>query len=215
MKTWRRVLADQQEQEPVICHDGHEMWIVYPSENAYLLVVKVKPDEEGIRHVAPELVEGLKGWWYRQAVDKVQAALDELNIPWEELHVTGPEIEAGDLMTLSKKLAMTSHYIVRVNNLLGLSTARHAAAKEALEQATNQMMAQQDKFQDKGEGRKPAIAVRAAALIHQRKPLRNAKIDIIESGAFAAALTHTKDSLDTLWRTASRIISARLKEPLE
>ena len=205
----------EQKQEPVICHDGKEHWVVYPSENPYMLVLKIKPDEQGIRHVAPELVEGLKGWWYGQAVKKVEEAIAELAIPWEELHVTGPEIDQGDLMTLSKKLAMASHFIVKVNGLLTVATAQHAAGKEALEQATGQMMAQEDKFGEWGEGRKPAIAVRTAALIHKRKPLRNAKIDIIEGGAFIAALSHTKDSLETLWRTASRIISARLKEPLE
>jgi hypothetical protein len=52
-------------------------------------------------------------------------------------------------------------------------------------------------------------------IIHEQKPLRNAKIDLIEAGAFLKAMEHTKDSLDTLWRTASRIISARLKEPID
>jgi hypothetical protein len=92
--------------------------------------------------------------------------------------------------------------------------ARQSAAKEALDHAANQRIGRDEK-RSQEEGRRPAIAVRAAMLIHAEKPLRNAKIDVMESGAFLKALEHTKDSLDVLWRTVSRIISARLKEPID
>lgn len=200
------------EQEPIVVFDDKEHWVIYPEDNAYLMCLKIKPGEDGIRHVTQEMVEALKGWWYHKAVEKVEQKLDELDIPWEELHVTGPEIESGDLMALSKKLAIASHYIVQVNDVLTLMEARYSAAKEALEQASHQRIAREDKHE---EGRRPAIAVRIAAIIHQEKPLRNAKIDVIEAGAFLKAIGHTKDSLEVLWRTASRIISARLREPIE
>lgn len=202
------------DKEPIIVHDGKEMWIVYPTDNAYLMCQKIKPEEDGIRHVEQETVEALKGWWYTQAVEKVETALDELDIPWEDLRVNEEAVESGDLMALSKKLALTSHYIVKVNDLLTSTSARYYAAKEALEQAANQRAGHLEKY-DKTEGRKPAIALRLAMIIHIEKPLRNAKIDIIEAGAFLKAMEHTKDSLDNLWRTASRIISARLKEPID
>ncbi len=200
--------------EPLIVHDGKEQWVVYPSDNAYLMCQRIEPDEDGVRHVEQETVEALKGWWYTQAVEKVEAALDELNIPWEDLRVSEDAVASGDLMELSKKLALTSHYIVRVNDLLTSTAARYYAAKEALEQAANQRVGRDEKY-DKTEGRKPAIAVRLAMIIHAEKPLRNAKIDIIEAGAFLKAIEYTKDSLDTLWRTASRVISSRLKEPID
>jgi len=203
------------QQEPVICYDGHEHWVVYPDDNAYSLVSKAKPDKDGVRPVEPETVEMLKGWWWRKAVQKVESMLDDFNIPWEDLHVTKELIEAGDLMELSKVLAETSHYIVRVNQQYGLIAARLSAAKEALDQATHQILGSREAQQEETAGRKPAIAVRVAALIHKQKPLRNAKIEVIEATAFMRALEQTKESLDVLWRTASRIISARLKEPID
>lgn len=201
------------ELEPIICHDGKEFWILYPEDNAYLLVSKVKTDEDGVRHVEPEMVEMLKGWWYHQAIERAEKAVAALEIPWDELHVTGEEAEEGNLAVLSKKLAVTSYHIVQVNNVLSGSAVRLAAAKEAVEQAVHQMIASRDS-QD-GEGRRPPIAVRIAALIHQHKPLRNGKIEIIESTAAMKALEQTKESLDVIWRTASRLISTRLKEPID
>lgn len=206
-------MAEQEQREPIIVFDSKEHWVIYPHDNAYLMCIKIKPGTDGIRHVTQEMVEALRGWWYTKAIEKVEKALDELDIPWEELYVSGPDIEQGDLMALSKKLAMTSHYIIKVNDLLTRMMARYSAAKEALDQASNQRLARENR--SKEEGRKPAIAARLAAIIHQEKPLRNAKIDSIEAGAFIKAMEYTKDSLDILWRTASRVIAARLKEPIE
>jgi hypothetical protein len=201
------------EKEPILIHDGKEHWLVYPEDNAYLMCNKVKPDEDGVRHVTQEMVEALKGWWYTLAIEKVEQALTALNIPFEELRVTEEDIESGDLMRLSKKLAISSHYIIKVNEMLTLVEARNSAAKDALDHASNQRVGRDERY--KGEGRQPAIAVRIAMAIHEEKPLRNAKIDVIETAAFLKALEHTKNSLDILWRTASRIISARLKEPID
>lgn len=200
--------------EPILVYDGKEHWVIYPEDNAYLMCVNIKPNEDGVRPVTQEIVEALKGWWYTKAVEQVEDALDELNIPWEDLHVTGDDIQSGDLMRLSKKLAMASHYIVKLNDLTTVVAARQSAAKEALEHASNQRVGR-DEIHDKSEGRKPPIAIRIAMIIHSNKPLRNAKIDVIESGAFLKAMEHTKDSLDFVWRTTSRIISARLKEPID
>lgn len=200
------------EKEPILVHDGKEPWLIYPEDNAYLACMRVKPDEGGVRHVTQEMVESLKGWWYTQALDKIEAALDELDIPWEDLHVSGEDVQSGDLMGLSKKLAMASHHIVKVNAILARTAARHSAAKESLEHAANQRAGRDEKYI---EGKKPAVALRLAMLIHAEKPLRNAKIDVIEAGAFLKAMEYTKDSLDVLWRTASRLISARLREPID
>lgn len=201
------------EKEPIVVYDSKEHWVVYPSDNAYLMCARIKPNSEGIRHVTQEMVEALKGWWYTKAVEKVEKALDGLDIPWEELRVTGEEIESGNLFALAKKLALISHNIIKVNDFLTLVAARHSAAKEALEQASNQRLARDDKYGGDEGARRPAIAVRLAAMIHQEKPLRDAKIEVIEAGAFLKAMEFTKDSLDVAWRTVSRIVSARLAEP--
>ena len=199
-------------EQPLICYDGIEHWVVYPSDNSYQMVEKIKPGEDGVISVEPALLEMLKGWWYHKAVEKAEAAVAGLEIPWEELQITGADVEQGDLLALTKKLATASTHIVHLNDILTGAMVRMSAAKEAVDQAVHQMMASREAQE---EGRPPAIAIRIAALIHKHKPLRNAKIEIIEAGATIKALEVTKDSLDILWRTASRIISARLKEPVD
>lgn len=178
-----------------------------------MLLVQKPVDEHGVRHVDSALVENLQTWWYETAMGHVDETIAKLEIPWEDLSLASEDVLETELVELSVKLARISSYMVRVNNLLAVATARHYAAKEALEQAVNRRLAN-DELQAQG-GKLPAIALRTAAVISRQKPFRNAKIDSIETGALIRALEQVKDALDVLWRTASRIMSARIKEPID
>lgn len=195
--------------DPLIVNDGLESWVLYPEDNSYLLALKVESDEHGIRHVQPEITEGLHTWWWRQAVERAEKMVQDLAIPWEQLTVTDLDIGDGNLMLLSEKLARAAYYIVQVNNQLTRLLALQAVAKEMLEHAANRNLAREY------DGPKLAIAVRTAVEISRNKPLRNLKIEIIESTAAIKALETVKDSLETLWRTTSRVMSARIKEPID
>ena len=196
---------------PIVVNDTCEQWILYKEDNAYLLALKVEPDEHGIRHVTPDITEGMQTWGWRQAVERAEKIIEELAVPWGELVITDLEIADGNMMALSEKLARTSFYIVQVNNKLTRLLALQAAAKDALEHAVNRILARVD-----NEGHRPPPAdIRRAATISRDKRLRNLKIELIEAGAQIKALETTKDSLETLWKTVSRIISCRLREPLD
>lgn len=142
-------------------------------------------------------------------VKKTEDLIAEVAIPWTDLSVSDVDITNGNLMTLSEKLARTSFYIVQINNRLTRLLALHAAVKETLEHAVNRSISQDE------DGRKLTKDVRVAAIISDDPRLRSLKIQLIESTSCVKALETTKDSLDTLWRTTSRIMSARLKEPLD
>ena len=114
------------------------------------------------------------------------------------------------LLNLAMKLAKISHYIVQVNGLLTRLLAQRTLRREVLEQAVDRRMAA-----GAGDGRRMAQALRRAALIHDTAPLMALKTEVMEAQAQIEALGQVKESLDVLWRTCSRIISARLKEPLE
>ena len=204
--------ADSTTPDYIIVDDGKENWCLYKEDNAFLAALKVEPDEQGIRHVLPELTEGLHTWWWRQAVEKASKLVEELAVPWGELAITSLDVQDGNLMALSEKLARTSFYIVQVNNHLTRLLATQYAAKEMLEHAVNRSMARGDSSEG---GRKPAIAARQAAIISQDKRLRNMKIEVIESGAAIKSLETLRESLDLLWRTTSRIISSRMSEPTD
>src|SRR3989304_4537318 len=161
------------EYEPIIVDDGLEHWCLYPSDNAYLLALKVEPDENGIRHVLPEVTEGLHTWWWRQAVERADKIIDDLAIPWGELAITDLDVQDGNLMILSEKLARISFYIVQVGNRMVRISANNYAAREMLDHAVNRNLAR-----ERGE-KKPAIAVRMAAAISKDKRLRNLKIETI------------------------------------
>src|SRR3990167_7504995 len=196
----------------IIVNDSSENWVLYKGDNAFLAALKVEPDEQGIRHVLPELTEGLHTWWWCQAVEKASKLVEELSVPWGELAITTLDIQDGNLMALSEKLACTSFYIVQVNNhLTGLLAAQYAA-KEMLEHAVNRS---RERGESGGGGRNPAIAARQAAIISQDKRLRNMKIEIIESGAAIKSLETLRESLDLLWRTTSRVLSSRMSEPID
>lgn len=213
------------EPQPLVTYDGAEYWLVYPEDNIYQFVQGLEADEKGIRQVKPELLENWAGGWsWRQAAEGAQKLVEGLQIPWTDLECSGPEVAVGDLMAYSEKLAKTSHYIVRVNALLAPLASRQVAAKEQLDHAVNLKMARQETYGMEGDfaagettkpARKPAQALRAAATISKDKRLRNMKIDLIETSAAIRALETTLAALDILWRTTSRIVSARLKEPID
>lgn len=196
--------------EPIIVNDGLENWTIYPDDNSYLMALKTEPDENGIRHVSTDITEGMHTWWWRQAIDKAEKLVAELNIPWGELALTDLDIADGNMGMLSEKLARSSFYIVQINNRLTRLLAVQIAAKEMLEHALNRNLARES-----GEGRKPSIEVRKAAAVSRDKRLRNLKIEFIESTAAIKSLEVLKESLETLWKTTSRIISVRLREPIE
>jgi hypothetical protein len=201
--------ADSPLDEPLVVDDGREHWVVYPDDNNYRILASVKR-KDGIRHVKPELVEQVKGWWYHRGIDRAEKAIEGLAIPWDDLEVAGEDIEEGNLVELSKRLALISYQLVRANKLVGQVALRHHAAKEALGHASHLILSR-----EKAEEKKSAIAVRLAAAISRQKPLRNAQIEVIEAGAMLKALERTVDALDILWKTVSRIMSARLREPLD
>jgi hypothetical protein len=202
--------ADSPLDEPIVVDDGREHWVVYPDDNNYRILASVKKDKDGIRHVKPELIEQVRGWWYHRGIDSAEKAIEGLAIPWEELEVGGEDVEEGNLVELSKRLALISHQLVRANNLVGQVALKHHAAKEALNHAAHLILSR-----EKIEEKRAAIAVRMAAAISRQKPLRNAQIEVIEAGAMLKALERTVDALDILWKTVSRIMSARLREPLD
>lgn len=196
--------------EAILVDDGHERWLFYPEDNAYRAALAVEPDAEGVRHVPPVLTEGVRSFTYRTAVEKAEALLAELAIPWEELRLSDIDVQQGNLLLMSEKLARITHHIVVLNNRLTGYLARQTAAKEVLEHAVNRNMARPEE-----NGRRLNKDVRIAVEISRAKPLRNMKIELIEDGAAIKVLELTRDSLDLMWRTVSRCISARTAEPLD
>ncbi len=199
--------------EAIIVDDGLEKWVVNPGDVFYEELLKLEQDKEGIRHTTPEMTEGKQTWWWRTAIEKAEKIVEDLAIPWEELYVDESDITDGNLINLSEKLAKTSYHIVQVNNHLTRSVAVQAAAKETLDHAVNRILARGDDIN--GVSPKPAIDARKAAIISRDKRLRNTKIELVESGALIRSLDNIKESLDMIWKTTSRILSARLHEPID
>ena len=173
---------------------------------------KHKPDGDGIYHVSKDVVANVGGWWHPKAIEKGKKMIDGLEIPWDELDAVELSVVEAQMIEFSERLAKISHYVVKVNNLLVMFHPRFFAAKEALEQGVNRRLALDSVG---AEGKQPAIALRTAAAISRQLPFRQAKIEIIELGAAIKALEATKESLEHMWATVSRMLSARLKEPID
>ncbi len=199
--------------EAIIVDDGLERWAVQPDHIFYEEALKIEPDEKGIRHTTPEKTESMQTWWWRVAVKKTEKIIEVLDIPWDDLAVSEDDITEGNLVVLSEKLAKTSYYIVQTNNVLTRVVAVQAASKEALEHAVSRILARGDDIN--GVSPKPAIEARRAAIISKDKRLRNTKIELVESQTALRALESVKESLDISWKTVSRIMSARLHEPID
>lgn len=203
-------MTEENNANPIITFDGLEHGVWYPEDSAYKLIAALVPDEEGIRRIDHTLSAQVRGWWIHEALAKVNAVVEELAVPWEELNVKEDEITSDNLVSLSQKLARISYYVVRSNDVWGQAVARQKLCKDAIEHAVARNMAR-----PAPEGSKMTVASRQATIISTTKPLRQAKIDLMESEALVNRMTAVRESLDSLWRTTSRILSVRLREPIE
>jgi len=195
----------------LIVHDGHELWPLYPEDALYRAAQALTPDDAGIRHANGALALAVRGYTHEQAVARADAALVELAIPWDELRLTDLDVQQGNLLVMSERLARITYHIVQVNNKLTGLVSRHAAARELLEHAVNRGLGRSGEEAE----RRFTKDVRIALLISRVKQMRNMKIELIEGGAAIKALELTRDSLDLMWRTVSRCVSARMSEPLD
>ena len=157
--------------------------------------------------------EEVSTWWWRTAVEKADKLIEELAVPWEELALEEDDITNPELMNLSEKLARIAYYIVQTNNKLTRLIAIQSASKETMDHAVYKLLASGDDLN--GEKPKPSIEARKAAIISLNEKLRSTKIEVIESGAAVKSLENVKESLDIMWKTTSRIMSARIHEPID
>lgn len=154
---------------------------------------------------------------WEESAAAAQAVIDGLGIPWSEIEISQTDVEDGNLMLLSKRLAVSASFIVRLNGILTPLLAKQHAATEMLDHAVAARLAQQetDPKPEDSPKRKPARDMRAAYLISHDERLRALKISIINLDTTILTLEQTRDSLDLLWRTTSRLISARAAEPID
>lgn len=195
------------ENEAILVHDGQEGWCVQPEDAAYQLVKDLQPDKDGIVHVTPGQLDKVKGWWYDKAIQKVEEFIAALNIPWESLELTDEQIQQAEANDLAEKLAKTAHYQIVVTRELARVGTRVSLAKSALEQAIGKALALNDN--------KGAIGPRSALIISQDRRLRSAKIEIMEAEAYKQALERLEGALELQWKTTSRVLSARMREPID
>lgn len=194
--------------EPIIVTDNYEPWVVYPGDPPYKLVADMPRDEEGVVHVDPSFLAKVKGWWHDKAAAKVTEHIAALAVPWEDFQITDGDINGSSTDSLSSKLAKIGYYMSLVCREQAMLEAKLSLAKSALDQVVGRLLAQQ-------VGDKGALGPRSALIISQDKRLRNTKIEIMEADGYKHALDKIFDALDINWKTASRVLSARLKEPLE
>lgn len=149
-----------------------------------------------------------QGWWYDTAMERVDAAIEELEIPWDEIELGETEAVAVEAPALSERLAKVSSYMVRVGRKLSRVDSQLRLTKQAMDHAVQKMIAENDT----GGG---TVASKTAAFISSHPRLRQAKIDVMEGEALKRSLDGVEDALETIWKTTSRILSERLREPVE
>src|SRR3990167_5456413 len=191
------------ERPPLVVEDDHEAWIVYDGDNVYDYVAALPQNGNGSRRVASDVLAKVSGWWWDTAEKRVQAFLEGLEIPWEELGLNEKEAREAEAGVLVEKLARVSYYITKASREMAGLAAKLSLARDAMEHAVSRLIALRD---DKG-----TIAAKTALLISKDKRLRNAKIEVMEAEAAKRALEHTLEALDVNWRTVSRALSVRLR----
>lgn len=196
------------EQSPIPVEDNKgDHWVVYPEDVAYRLVADLPRSGNGVVHVDASLLAKVGGWWYDSAQKKVDEVIAGLTIPWEELEMGEGAALEEEAPALSERLAKISLYMVRVGRERARVDSQLHLAKSALDHAVQRLIARDES--------KATIAAKTAALISSDKRLRNAKIEVMEGEALKRELDGLVDALDIIWKTVSRVLSVRLREPVE
>jgi len=198
---------------PEVLHvyDGYNHWILYGDENVYREAAKVKPDKDGIRHLSGALALAAGGYGKDTPVKKAEQLLSALEVPWEELQLSEVDVQQGNIMLMTEKLARIAHYIVKMNSLLSGILARQVSSRDLLDHAVSRALG----MNDDSDGKRQVKDVKIAMIISGNKKLKSLKIELIELGAAVKLLELNKESLDLIWRTVSRCISARSAEPID
>lgn len=197
-----------QEKQPILVEDDKgDRWVVYPEDNAYRLVENLPKSDNGVVHVEASLLAKVGGWWYDTAQKRVEEAIDNLSIPWEELEMNEGAALEEEAPALSERLAKISSCMVRTGRERARIDSQLHLARSALDHAVQRLIAKDDS--------KATIAAKTATLISADKRLRNAKIEVMEGEAFKKALDGVSDALDIIWKTTSRVLSVRLREPVD
>ena len=148
-----------------------------------------------------------KAWWYEEALVKLEKALDQFEIPWGELQISDKQAVNEESAALQERLGRLSYYMVQVGRERARVDSRLYLAKSALDHVVQKQLAEGEE--------KGTVAARAALIVSKSSRLKQAKIDVMEGEALKRLLDSTADSLQTLWNTTSRILTARLREPVE
>ena len=193
---------------PILVEDDKgDRWVVYPEDNAYRLVENLPKSDNGVVHVEASLLAKIGGWWYDTAQERVEEAIENLSIPWEELEMDEGAAMEEEASALSERLARVSSFMVKVGREKSRVDSQLHLAKSALDHAVQRLIAKDDS--------KATIAAKIATLISADKRLRNAKIEVMEGEALKKRLDGVSDALDTIWKTVSRVLAVRLKEPVD
>ena len=126
-------------------------------------------------------------------------------IPWSDLEVSTEEAIQGDLPVLEGKIALVGITAVRVLGLLRTVELLAGATKDALDRGVQHGLGARE---DKG-----TVAGRTAALFAGDDELDYLQRELHGLETRRRVLQGQREALDMLWRTLSRLISARMYEP--
>jgi hypothetical protein len=174
----------------------------------YDTVAEMDKDEYGVVTVSNGLLTRVKGWWWDEAVKRVTQKIEELEIPWDELKMDDAAARDDEVQGLCERLAVLTYWITKVGREKARVESLVFLAKNALDHATNKKMA----ATSRSDG---AVSVRTSIVVSGNQVLRNAQIEVWESEAYRKQLDGTLEILELNWRLVSRIMSARMAEPIE
>ena len=195
------------EPKPILITNGNSLWAIYPGDNLYAYVAALPTRDDGVTEVTSQVWSAGYSWWYTRAYEEAKGYYKALAIPLDEINLTAQEIQIGNLQTYSEKLAMSSSYLTKVLQHLIDTDVELDAAKTTLEFIVQRWLSQHPA--------KGSVGVQAAGVISTNRQLRDTKIRIIQLEARKRLLDGYRVILDIHWRTISRALSARIREPID
>jgi hypothetical protein len=193
-----RVFDDE---KPITLTDSNtgEQWEITPSDPLYEII------RANVVVVNEDKLEQVRKWWYTKAEERIQQSFQK--IPWKDLVPSQKDVQSATLQSLSEKLALISYYLGDIIQQKAFLESSLSLMKRAFEQSLEKRLMNYE-----GSGTK---AERRIQIIDSNPILKIAMIEIWETEALIIGLNGLQERLDLLWKTTSRILTAKLKEPLD
>lgn len=189
---------------PAVVYDGDSYYVIYPDDPEYWALLEDAIPRYGYYQVEKGRLDGVREWDPEAKYRVLRAKLE--GIP-KDVYVDLKDVRSSSLQSLAEKLAQVSYHLTFYIGWESEVESELYLRKKKLEQV---LLSERRK-----RGGKVTAKELHNSLLEESQAVRRAQEKVWELEALLVLLKARREQLDVLWKTISRIITTKEREPLD